>query len=113
MAVAGIAIIGLVLIPSSPTSSLCNQKPTSNASAFDRQTLSHFKERRATMNHVRCLLLVLILRFGLIPGVSTAEVDTPGADTQTEAAETEETAPTILFLHWLPEYPLRHRSAAL
>lgn len=34
-------------------------------------------------------LLVLVLCFGLIPGVSAAEVDTPGADTQTEAAEEE------------------------
>lgn len=41
-------------------------------------------------------LLVLVLCFGLIPGVSAAEVDTPGADTQTETAETEETAPTIV-----------------
>ena len=40
-------------------------------------------------------LLVLVLCFGLIPGVSAAEVDTPGADTQTEATETEETAPTV------------------
>lgn len=31
------------------------------------------------------LLLVLVLCFGLIPGVSAAEADTPGTDTQTEA----------------------------
>lgn len=46
------------------------------------------------MNHLRriiSLLLVLVLCFGLIPGVSAAEVDTPGAESQTEAAETEET----------------------
>lgn len=57
------------------------------------------------MNHARrmiCLLLVLFLRFRIIPGMSTAEVDTPGANTQTEAAETEETAPTVLFPHRLP-----------
>lgn len=41
-------------------------------------------------------LLVLVLCFGLIPGVSAAEVDTPGTDTQTETAETEETAPTAV-----------------
>lgn len=40
-------------------------------------------------------LLVLVLCFGLIPGVSAADVDTPGADTQTEAAEAEETTPTV------------------
>ncbi len=48
------------------------------------------------MNHLRRMvsfLLVLVLCFGLIPGVSAAEVDTPGADTQTEATETEETTP--------------------
>ncbi len=46
------------------------------------------------MNHLRriiSLLLVLVLCFGLIPGVSAAEVDTPGADIPTEV--TEETAP--------------------
>ena len=51
------------------------------------------------MNHLRRMvsfLLVLVLCFGLIPGVSAAEVDTPGADTQTEATETEETAPTTV-----------------
>ena len=49
------------------------------------------------MNHLRriiSLLLVLVLCFGLIPGVSAAEVDTPGTDTQTEATEAEETVPT-------------------
>ena len=46
------------------------------------------------MNHLRriiSLLLVLVLCFGLIPGVSAAEVDTPGTDTPTDV--TEETAP--------------------
>ena len=50
------------------------------------------------MNHLRRMvsfLLVLVLCFGLIPGVSAADVDTPGADTQTEAAEAEETTPTV------------------
>ena len=49
------------------------------------------------MNHLRriiSLLLVLVLCFGLIPGVSAAEVDTPGTDTQTEATEAAETVPT-------------------
>ena len=48
------------------------------------------------MNHLRRMvsfLLVLVLCFGLIPGVSAAEVDTPGVESQTEAAETEETLP--------------------
>ena len=51
------------------------------------------------MNHLRriiSLLLVLVLCFGLIPGVSAAEVDTPGTDTQTEATEAEETVPTSI-----------------
>ena len=46
------------------------------------------------MNHLRriiSLLLVLVLCFGLIPGVSAAEADTPGADIPTDV--TEETAP--------------------
>ena len=46
------------------------------------------------MNHLRriiSLLWVLVLCFGLIPGVSAAEVDTPGTDIPTEV--TEETAP--------------------
>ena len=46
------------------------------------------------MNHllrIISLLLLLLLCFGLIPGVSAAEVDTPGADIPTEV--TEETAP--------------------
>ena len=46
------------------------------------------------MNHLRRMvsfLLVLVLCFGLIPGVSAAEVDTPGADIPTEV--TAETAP--------------------
>ena len=49
------------------------------------------------MNHLRriiSLLLVLVLCFGLIPGVSAAEVDTPGTDIPTDV--TEETAsPTM------------------
>ena len=46
------------------------------------------------MNHLRriiSLLLVLVLCFGLIPGVSAAEADTPGADIPSDV--TEETAP--------------------
>ena len=46
------------------------------------------------MNHLRriiSLLLVQVLCFGLIPGVSAAEVDTPGTDIPTDV--TEETAP--------------------
>lgn len=50
-------------------------------------------------------LLVLVLCFGLIPGVSAAEVDTPGADTQTEAAETEETASTTVDTQPTEELP--------
>ena len=49
------------------------------------------------MNHLRriiSLLLVLVLCFGLIPGVSAAEADTPGTDAQTEATEAAETVPT-------------------
>lgn len=47
------------------------------------------------MNHLRriiSLLLALVLCFGLIPGVSAAEVDTPGAETQ--AVITDETVIT-------------------
>ena len=46
------------------------------------------------MNHLRriiSLLLVLVLCLGLIPGVSAAEVDTPGTEIPTDV--TEETAP--------------------
>lgn len=46
------------------------------------------------MKHFRgivSLLLVLVLCFGLIPGVSAAEADTPGANAETEATCTEET----------------------
>lgn len=50
-------------------------------------------------------LLVLVLCFGLIPGVSAAEVDTPGADTQTEATETEETTPTTVDTQPTEELP--------
>ena len=55
------------------------------------------------MNHLRriiSLLLVLVLCFGLIPGVSAAEVDTPGTDIPTDVTEeiapptTEDTTPT-------------------
>ena len=49
------------------------------------------------MNHLRriiSLLLVLVLCFGLISCVSAAEADTPGADTQTNLTEAEETVPT-------------------
>ncbi|MGM9605878.1 MAG: collagen binding domain-containing protein, partial [Oscillospiraceae bacterium] len=60
------------------------------------------------MNHLRRMvsfLLVLVLCFGLIPGVSAAEVDTPGADTQTEATETEETAPATVDTQPTEELP--------
>ncbi len=50
-------------------------------------------------------LLVLVLCFGLIPGVSAAEVDTPGADTQTEATETEETTPATVDTQPTEELP--------
>lgn len=49
---------------------------------------------KTNVRRLLCLLLVLVLCFGMIPGVSAAEVDTPGADTQTEATEAEETVPT-------------------
>ena len=51
---------------------------------------------KTNVRRLLCLLLVLVLCFALIPGVSAAEVDTPGADTQTEATETEETTPTTV-----------------
>ena len=60
------------------------------------------------MNHLRRMvsfLLVLVLCFGLIPGVSAAEVDTPGTDTQTEATETEETTPTTVDTQPTEELP--------
>lgn len=60
------------------------------------------------MNHLRRIvsfLLVLVLCFGLIPGVSAAEADTPGADTQTEAAEAEETTPTVADTQPTEELP--------
>lgn len=49
---------------------------------------------KTNVRRLLCLLLVLVLCFGMIPGVPAAEVDTPGADTQTEATEAEETVPT-------------------
>ena len=54
------------------------------------------------MNHLRriiSLLLVLVLCFGLIPGVSAAEVDTPGTDTQTEATEAEKSSKIEMSHH--------------
>ncbi len=45
------------------------------------------------MKHLRrmiSLLLVLVLCFGLIPGVSAAEADTPGASTEPESTQAEE-----------------------
>ena len=48
---------------------------------------------KTNVRRLLCLVLVLVLCFGLIPGVSAAEVDTPGTDTQTEVTEAEETAP--------------------
>ena len=47
------------------------------------------------MKHLRrmiSLLLVLILCFGLVPGVSAAEADTPGANTEPESTQAVETA---------------------
>ena len=49
---------------------------------------------KTNVRRLLCLVLVLVLCFGLIPGVSAAEVDTPGTDTQTKATEAEETVPT-------------------
>ena len=46
---------------------------------------------KTNVRRLLCLVLALVLCFGLIPGVSAAEVDTPGADIPTEA--TAETAP--------------------
>ena len=60
------------------------------------------------MNHLRRMvsfLLVLVLCFGLIPGVSAAEVNTPGTDTQTEATETEETTPITVDTQPTEETP--------
>ena len=51
---------------------------------------------KTNVRRLLCLVLALVLCFGLIPDVSAAEVDTPGADTQTEATETEETTPTTV-----------------
>ena len=48
---------------------------------------------KTNVRRLLCLVLALVLCFGLIPGVSAAEVDTPGAENLTEAAETEETLP--------------------
>ena len=46
---------------------------------------------KTNVRRLLCLVLVLVLCFGLIPGVSAAEVDTPGTDIPTDV--TEETAP--------------------
>ena len=51
---------------------------------------------KTNVRRLLCLVLVLVLCFGLTPGVSAAEVDTPGTDTQTEATEAEETVPTSI-----------------
>ena len=51
---------------------------------------------KTNVRRLLCLVLALVLCFGLIPGVSAAEVDTPGTDTQTEATEAEETVPTSI-----------------
>jgi len=50
-------------------------------------------------------LLVLVLCIGLVPGVSAAEVDAPGAENQTEAAEAEETLPPTTEETTTPEEP--------
>ncbi|MBO5171239.1 MAG: hypothetical protein J6B70_10940 [Oscillospiraceae bacterium] len=49
---------------------------------------------KTNVRRLLCLVLVLVLCFGLIPGVSAAEVDTPGTDAQTEVTEAAETVPT-------------------
>ena len=46
---------------------------------------------KTNVRRLLCLVLVLVLCFGLIPGVSAAEADTPGTDIPTDV--TEETAP--------------------
>lgn len=48
------------------------------------------------IKRITAFSIALVLCFGLIPGVSAAEADTPGTDTQTEAAETGETTPTTV-----------------
>ena len=58
--------------------------------------LERYSREQIRLRRMVSFLLVLVLCFGLIPGVSAAEVDTPGADTQTEATETEETTPTTV-----------------
>lgn len=54
---------------------------------------------KTNVRRLLCLVLALVLCFGLIPGVSAAEVDTPGPDLQAEdissPATEETTAPTI------------------
>ena len=65
------------------------------------------------MNHLRRIisfLLVLVLCIGLVPGVSAAEVDTPGADIPTEA--TEETAPSTTEETTALEEPAREEPPA-
>ena len=46
---------------------------------------------KTNVQRLLCLVLALVLCFGLIPGVSAAEADTPGTDIPTDV--TEETAP--------------------
>lgn len=65
---------------------------------------------KTNVRRLLCLVLALVLCFGLIPGVSAAEVDTPGADTQTEATETEETTPTTVDTQPTEELPLETES---
>ena len=60
---------------------------------------------KTNVRRLLCLVLALVLCFGLIPGVSAAEVDTPGADTQTEATETEETTPATVDTQPTEELP--------
>lgn len=60
---------------------------------------------KTNVRRLLCLVLALVLCFGLIPGVSAAEVDTPGTDTQTEATETEETTPTVADTQPTEELP--------
>ncbi len=46
------------------------------------------------IKRITAFSIALVLCFGLIPSVSAAEVYTPGADTQTDLTEAEETVPT-------------------
>lgn len=47
---------------------------------------------KTKVRQLLCLMLALVLCFGLIPGVSAAEVDAPGMETQSATIETEESS---------------------